>query len=59
MKKVTLKMTLEEAHAALLVLCNAQEGYTDGPATPDRILKIRNVIANLDKSMEDTVDTAK
>ena len=49
-------MTLEEASSVILALIEAQKGYTDGPAIPERILNLRQIITNLDKSMEDYVN---
>jgi hypothetical protein len=54
--KVILEMTLEEASSVILALIEAQKGYTDGPAIPERILNLRQIITNLDKSMEDCVN---
>jgi hypothetical protein len=54
--KVVLEMTLEEASSVILALIEAQKGYTDGPAIPERILNLRQIITNLDKSMEDYVN---
>ena len=48
-------MSLEEAGVVLLALVDAQKGYTDGPAIPERIFNLREVITNLDAAMEDAV----
>ena len=53
--KVVLEMSLEEAGVVLLALVDAQKGYTDGPAIPERIFNLREVITNLDAAMEDAV----
>ena len=53
--KVVLEMSLEEAGVVLLSLVDAQKGYTDGPAIPERIFNLREVITNLDAAMEDAV----
>jgi hypothetical protein len=53
--KVVLEMSLEEAGIVLMSLVDAQKGYTDGPAIPNRIFNLREVIANLDIAMEDAV----
>lgn len=53
--KVVLEMSLEEAGVVLLALVEAQKGYTDGPAIPERIFNLREVITNLDAAMEDAV----
>jgi len=53
--KVVLEMSLEEAGIVLMSLVDAQKGYTDGPAIPDRIFNLREVIVNLDSAMEDAV----
>jgi hypothetical protein len=53
--KVVLEMSLEEAGVVLMSLVDAQKGYTDGPAIPERIFNLREVIANLDIAMEDAV----
>jgi hypothetical protein len=54
--KVVLEMSLEESKVVLLSLIDAQEGYTDGPAIPERIFNLREVITNLDAAMEDAVN---
>lgn len=48
-------MSLEEAGVVLLSLIDSQKGYTDGPAIPERIFNLREVITNLDAAMEDAV----
>ena len=48
-------MSLEEAGTVLMSLVDAQKDYTDGPAIPERIFNLREVIANLDAAMEDAV----
>lgn len=48
-------MTFEEAAAVMLALVEAQTGYSDGPATPERILNLREVIQNLDAATENAV----
>ena len=53
--KVVLEMSLEEAGVVLLSLIDSQKGYTDGPAIPERIFNLREVITNLDAAMEDAV----
>ena len=53
--KVVLEMSLEEAGVVLMSLVDAQKGYTDGPAIPERIFNLREVITNLDASMEEAV----
>lgn len=55
-KKVVLEMTLEEAGVVLLALVDAQKGYTNGNSIPERILHLREVITNLDESMENCVN---
>lgn len=57
-KQVTIKMTLEQAAAVLLALVDAQKGYGEGPTTPERIVGIREVISNLDKSMEEATSNS-
>jgi len=54
--KVVLEMSLEEAGIVLLSLIDSQKGYTDGPAIPERIFNLREVITNLDAAMEDAVN---
>jgi hypothetical protein len=54
-KKVVLEMTLEEAGVVLLALVDSQKGYTDGPAIPERIFNLREVITNLDVAMENYI----
>lgn len=54
-KKVVIEMTFEEAAAVMLALVEAQTGYSDGPATPERILNLREVIQNLDAATENAV----
>lgn len=54
--KVVLEMSLEEAGVVLLSLIDSQKGYTDGPAIPERIFNLREVITNLDAAMEDAVN---
>ena len=56
-KKVTLKMSLEEASHVLMSLIESQRGYSEGPAVPERIVQIRSVINLLDEAMEDCVGT--
>lgn len=53
--KVILEMSLEEAGVVLMALVDSQKGYTDGPAIPERIFNLREVIVNLDSAMEDAV----
>jgi hypothetical protein len=53
--KVVLEMSLEEAAVVLMALVDSQKGYTDGPAIPERIFNLREVIVNLDSAMEDVV----
>lgn len=48
-------MSLEEAAVVLMALVDSQKGYTDGPAIPERIFNLREVIVNLDSAMEDAV----
>ena len=48
-------MTLEESGFVLLALVDAQKGYTDGPAIPERIFNLREVITNLDEAMENYI----
>ena len=55
--KVVLEMSLEEAGVVLMSLVDSQKGYTEGPAIPDRIFNLREVIVNLDAAMEDAVKT--
>lgn len=55
--KVVLEMSLEEASVVLMALVDAQKGYTEGSAIPDRIFNLREVIVNLDAAMEDAVKT--
>jgi hypothetical protein len=55
--KVVLEMSLEEAGVVLMSLVDSQKGYTDGPAIPERIFNLREVITNLDAAMEDAVKT--
>lgn len=50
-------MSLEEAGVVLIALVDAQKGYTEGIAIPDRIFNLREVIVNLDAAMEDAVKT--
>lgn len=54
-KNVSVKMTIDQAAAVMLALIESQNGYADGPTTPERILNIREVIQNLDSAMEDAV----
>lgn len=55
--KVILEMSLEEAGIVLMSLIEAQKDYTNGPAIPERIFNLREVITNLDAAMEDAVKT--
>lgn len=55
--KVILEMSLEESGVVLMALVDAQKGYTDGHAIPERIFNLREVITNLDAAMEDAVKT--
>lgn len=50
-------MSLEKAGVVLMALVDAQKGYTDGPAIPERIFNLREVIVNLDAAIEDAVKT--
>ena len=45
-------MTLEEASAVMLALYDAQKGYANGPTTPERVFNLREIMTNLDDSME-------
>ncbi len=53
--KVVLEMSLEEAGIVLMSLVDAQKGYTNGHAIPERIFNLREVITNLDSAMESAV----
>ena len=55
--KITLKMSFEESAAVMLALIESQKNYTNGPAIPERIISLREVIQNLDTAMEDAISS--
>ena len=54
-KKVTLKISFEEASHVLMSLIETQRGYTEGPAVPERIVQIRSVMNLLDAAMDEYI----
>jgi len=57
MKKVQLKMDVRAAAAVRQILFESQRGYTNDPVSvPERIFEIREVITNLDDSIEKVVN---
>ena len=56
MKKVTLEMDVRAAAAVRQVLFDSQKGYTVGPACPERIVELREVIADLDEAIGAVVE---
>lgn len=57
-KKVTLKMTHSEAYSVMQTLYDAQVGYTVGEQAPERIVKLRGIISNLESAVESAIDAA-
>jgi hypothetical protein len=57
-KQITIKMTPNQAAAVMLALIESQQGYTDGPTTPERIINLREVITSLDLAMEELVSNS-
>lgn len=55
-QKITLKLTNSEAYSVMQVLHDAQVGYSTGDTTPERVIKLREVIASLEKAVEDFID---
>jgi hypothetical protein len=54
MTKINLEIELVDALSVLQALVREQEGFTQDPTcTPDRIARIRKVILELDKAMDD------
>lgn len=55
-KQVTIKMDVRSAAAVRQILFESQKGYTySEESVPPRISDIRNVIRNLDQSIDDIV----
>lgn len=53
MTKINLEIELVDALSVLQALVREQEGFTQDPTcTPDRIVRIRKVILELDKAMD-------
>ncbi len=56
-KQVSIKMDVRSAAAVRQILFDAQKGYTyDEVSVPPRILDIREVIADLDDAISQTVE---
>jgi hypothetical protein len=56
-KQVTLKLDARSAAAVRQVLFDSQKGYTyDEFSVPPRVVDIRNVIQQLDDSIESVLD---
>ena len=56
-KQVTLKLNARSAAAVRQVLFDSQKGYTyDELSVPPRVTDIRNVIQQLDESIESILD---
>ena len=56
-KQVTLKLNARSAAAVRQVLFDSQKGYTyDELSVPPRVTDIRNVIQQLDDSIESVLD---
>ena len=56
-KQVTLKLNARSAAAVRQVLFDSQKGYTyDELSVPPRVTDIRNVIQQLDESIESVLD---
>ena len=54
MIKINLEIELVDAISVLQALVREQDGFTKDPTcTPERISRIRQVIVDLDKAMED------
>lgn len=53
-KQVNLKMNIQSAVEVLQILDNAAAGYSEQFA-PERIVRIREVISNLDAELEKVV----
>jgi hypothetical protein len=55
--KVTIKMDVRSVAAVRQVLFDCQKGYTtDTSIVPERINEIREVITNLDQSIEEVIN---
>lgn len=52
---IDLSLTQEQAVAALLSLAREIEGYTEGPTAPQRVVLIREVLAQLDAALDEVV----
>ena len=50
-------MPIRSAAAVRQALFESQKGYTDGPACPERVLEIRQVISDLDSAISSVVET--
>ena len=57
MKKVTIEIPLRAAAAVRQVLFEAQKDYTYGPACPERVFEIREVITDLDDAIGSMVES--
>ena len=55
-KLVTIKMDARQAAAVRQVLFESQKGYTYGPACPERIFEIREVVTDLDDAISAVVE---
>ena len=54
---ITLELNLQQAAVVRQALFVEQKGYTlDPTCTPARIVDVRNVIATLDKKIDDTLE---
>ena len=57
MSKVSIEMDVRAAAAVRQILFKEQVGYTTNPTcTPERIVEIRQVIADLDAAIEEIVN---
>ena len=54
-KKVTIEMSVFQAAAVREALFTDTKVYTYGPACPDRVFEIREVITDLDAAIEDAL----
>ena len=54
---IKLELTGEEAINALLVLNREASLYSEGPATPQRVIELRSVISKLDALLDDHYNT--
>lgn len=55
---VKVELTHTEAYVVMQALYDAQLGYSSGDEAPNRVIKLREVIAKLEHSVENAIDAA-